>query len=424
MTVMATVAPVRATDRAGRLYLFGAIVQGLAVIAVQPFAIALMDDAQWGRTVVGIGIVQIGGIVLVAALPQVITRAWFDGNAGPHRARAISGFLWIAGPALTAVAVLALAAFPASDPTFLLATAAIGAYGPVIGAQSLLRAQGRPVPHFVLTAGCSALAHAAGLGAAALAPTSLSYLTGFSISNALTMLVAFRVARPALPWLAAGAVRAALAAGVPLLPHTLALMLLIQGEPFLLKAVAGDAPAGRYGAVLVFAVAVTVLLGALNNSWMTRIMSAGVLELPGAVRRVAAETGWAALLIVTGAVALSGPGSALLSAGDAGLAGTAWILPLTGIGFGLYLLGSNLLFLTGRETLLSVVTPAVAIAAAGAAVLPAADGNLPGVAAVKAAAFLVLGASCLWLARGSLPQQPASGVDGVRRRRTHELHEF
>ncbi|HEX9225355.1 MAG TPA: hypothetical protein VF885_01710 [Arthrobacter sp.] len=420
MTAVAARAPVRASVRTGRLYLLGAIVQGLAVIAVQPFAIALMDAPQWGRTVVGIGIVQIGGVVLVAALPQAITRAWFYGESGQRRARAISGFLWIAAPALALTAVLALAALPSSDPTFVLAVAAIGAYAPVIGAQSILRAQGRPVAHFVLTAGCSALAHATGLIATALAPTSLSYLTGFGISSALTAVVAFRLARPALPWGAAGAVRAALAAGLPLLPHTLALMLLIQGEPFLLKAVAGDAPAGRYGAVLVFAVAVTVLLGALNNSWMTRIMSATPAGLPSTVRRVAAETGWSGLAIIAAAVAASGPGSALLSAGDTGLAGTAWILPLTGIGFGLYLLGSNLLFLTGREVLLSVITPAVAAAAAGAAVLPAAAGNLPGVAAVKAGAFLVLGLSCLWLARGSLPP----GEDGVLRRRTHGVHEF
>lgn len=420
MTAVATGTPVRASLRTGRLYLLGAIVQGLAVIAVQPFAIALMDAPQWGRTVVGIGIVQIGGVVLVAALPQAITRAWFDGESGPHRARAISGFLWIAAPVLAIAAVLALAAFPSSDPTFMLAVASIGAYAPVIGAQSLLRAQGRPVAHFVLTAGCSALAHAAGLAATALAPTSLSYLAGFGISSVLTLLLAFRVARPALPWGAAGAVRAALAAGLPLLPHTLALMLLIQGEPFLLKAVAGDAPAGRYGAVLVFAIAVTVLLGALNNSWMTRILSAGPLELPFTVRRVAAETGRASLAIIASAVAASGPGAALLSAGDTGLAGTAWILPLTGIGFGLYLLGSNLLFLTGREAVLSAITPAVALAAAGAAFFPAAAGNLPGVAAVKAGAFLALGLSCLWLARGSLPV----GVHGVPRRRTHEAHEF
>jgi O-antigen/teichoic acid export membrane protein len=396
------------------LYLLGAIVQGLAVIAVQPFAIALMDPPQWGRTVVGIGVVQIGGVVLVAALPQAITRAWFDGAAGPHRARAISGVLWIGAPAAAGACILVMTALPTADPTFPVAVAAIGAYAPVIGAQAILRAQGRPVAHFVLTAGCSALAHASGLAATTLAPTSLSYLTGFAASSAVTLAVAFRIARPALPWAAPGAVRAALAAGLPLLPHTLALMLLIQGEPFLLKAAAGDAPAGRYGAVLVFAVAVTVLLGALNNAWMTRIMAAGPY-LPEVTRRVSVEGGWAALAVTGGAMALSGPGSALLSAGDTGLAGTAWILPLAGIGFTLYLLGSNLLFLAGREAVLSIVTPAVAVCAAAAALLPAAAGNLPGVAAVKAGAFLALGLTCLWL---------AGGVDALGRRRTHGVHEF
>jgi O-antigen/teichoic acid export membrane protein len=362
-----------------------------------------MDTAQWGRTIVGLGIVQIGGVVLVAALPQAITRAWFDGDAGPHRARAISGFLWVAGPVLAGAAVLVATAFPSSDSTFIVALAGIGAYAPVIGAQAILRAQNRPVAHLILTAGCSALAHLSGLIATSFVPTSLSYLTGFGISCTLALAVAFAIARPALPWAAAGAVRQALAAGLPLLPHTLALMLLIQGDPFLLKAAAGDGPAGQYGSVLVFSVAATVLLGALNNSWTTRLMSATELERPARIRRIADETGWAGLGIMAVAIVVSGPGSVALSAGETGLAGVARILPLAGIGFGLYLLGSNLLFLTGRETLLSVATPLVAGAAALAALVPAAAGDLAGVAVVKVSAFLALGLSCLWLARGSLP---------------------
>lgn len=438
----------RTAPRTGSLYLVGAILQGIAVIAVQPFAIALMDTAQWGRTIVGLGIVQIGGVVLVAALPQAITRAWFDGDAGPYRARAISGFLWVAAPALAATAVLIAAAFPSSDSTFIVALAGIGAFAPVIGAQAILRAQNRPVAHLVLTAGCSALAHISGLVATSFAPTSLSYLTGFTVSCTVALTVSFVIARPVLPWAAAGAVRQALAAGLPLLPHTLALMLMIQGDPFLLKAAGGDGPAGQYGSVLVFAVTATVLLSALNNSWTTRLMSATVLERPARIRRIADETGWAGLGIMVVAIALSGPGSVVLSAGETGLAGVARILPLAGIGFGLYLLGANLLFLTGREALLSMLTPLVACAAALAALPSAAGGDLVGVAAVKVGAFLALGLACLWLVRGSLPGpwplrryilaaaaallfviHPWAGaagiaavvVDGLGRRRTHDL---
>jgi O-antigen/teichoic acid export membrane protein len=223
-------------------------------------------------------------------------------------------------------------------------------------------------------------------------------------------------------------------------------MLLIQGDPFLLKAVAGDGPAGQYGSVLVFAITASVLLGALNNSWTTRLMSATAAGRTSAIRRIADETGWAGLGIMAVAIAVSGPGSVVLSAGETGLAGVARILPLAGIGFGLYLLGANLLFLTGREALLSVATPLVASAAALAALVPAAGGDLAGVAVVKVSAFFALGLVCLRLARGSLsgcwplgryalastaavlfvihPWAGAAGlaavaVDGLGRRRTH-----
>ncbi|GAB3532804.1 hypothetical protein GCM10027403_05750 [Arthrobacter tecti] len=394
------------SHRNSAFYLVGALLQGLGIVFVQPFAVRIMDsDREWGELIISVSVIQVGVVLAAAGLPLAITRAWFDDKDGPLRARAISGFLGIAGLALGLATALGFWLYQSviagsGQATFTIALVTMGVLASVLAAQAILRAQERPVAFVGLSIGASVGAHVTGLLAIWLIePVAWLYLAGFALAVVVTACLSLLIAPPASPSATPGAVREALAIGLPVLPHTGALMLLTQGAVFLLAFLSGTATSGDYGKVQVFILGTITLLGALNNVWVPRIMSASKEERPRRMHQTMSTASLAALGIVVLASGSANVMTHILADGREDLIPVAQIMPLTALGYVLYLNATTLLFSDRRTGILAIVTPAVLLIGIALAVVPALNGNLVAVALANAAAFLVLGLVYFFLVR-------------------------
>ncbi|WP_159802587.1 lipopolysaccharide biosynthesis protein [Arthrobacter zhaoguopingii] len=386
------------------LYLIGALFQGLGIVFVQPFAIRVLDsDAQWGELILAVSVIQVGVVLAAAGLPLAITRAWFDEGNGPLKARSISGFLSITGFALGVLAAAVAAVFAARVDgviTFTIALGAMGVLATVLAAQAMLRAQERPLAFVGLSIGSSVGAHVLGLLAIWLIePLAWVYLAGFAVSVVATAAVSLMLARPASPRAVKGAVGEALSIGLPVLPHTGALMLLTQGAVFLLAATAGTVASGDFGKVQIFTLGTITVLGALNNAWVPSLMGAPLTERARRLRRTMKIASLAGLAVVVVAAGGANAVTHIIANGREDLVPVAQVLPLTAVGYLLYLNATTLLFADKRTGLLAVITPVVLLAGLAFAYLPARSGNLVGVAVACSASFLLLGLSYFAVAR-------------------------
>ncbi|WP_395404711.1 lipopolysaccharide biosynthesis protein [Arthrobacter sp. UC242_113] len=397
-------------ERTGRnsvLYLAGALMQGLGIFLVQPFALRVLNnDAEWQELFLAVSVIQIGVVLGAAGLPLAITKTWFDNN-GAAKARSISGFLSLFG---AVVGILAAAVYwwvargREGTFSFTIALLTMGLLATVLAAQALLRAQGRPVAFVLLSLGSSVAAYGAGLLAMLLVSATASvFMVGFGAAVCLTALGALFVAPPSQPFAVHGAAKEALLIGLPVLPHTGSMMLLTQGAAFLLAAVAAEGVSGDYGKVQIFVLGTVTLLGALNNAWVPAIMSAKPDERPERMRSVMKTASLAGLAIVVVASGGANVVTHVMAVGREDLIPVAQIMPLIALGYLLYLNASSLLFADKVTWILAVVTPSVLIISTLAALWPASSGNLVLMAATSAGSFFLLGGVYFLVARRRAP---------------------
>ena len=385
------------------LYLAGSVVQGLGLLLIQPFAIRLLNPVEWGLVSTSVVAIQVVVVLISAGLPLAITRLWFDASDGQRRARAMYGFL-AAGAALigavtaVAVALVSLAAGGVVAWPALMAVVSIGLLGSVLGAQAVLRAQNRPIAFVALSLVSSVVANLAGLAAIRLTgATAATYLGAYTVAVAAAAVLALLLVRPEAPWRVPGVLRESTGIALPLLPHTGALMLLTQGAVLLLAVLAGAAPAGQYGAVLIFALGPLTLLNALNNAWATRLMEAAADKLPALLKSIAVEALLASAAIGILASAGAVVGGFVLTEDPEQLAAVARVLPMVSIGYALFLIATNVVYILQRTRIMAYATPLVLVLMVGAATPFAMAGNLVAVGTVHAAGFLLLGLT-YWLA--------------------------
>jgi O-antigen/teichoic acid export membrane protein len=384
------------------LYLAGSVLQGLGLLLIQPFAIRLLSPVEWGFVSTSVVAIQVVVVLISAGLPLAITRLWFEPSDGQRRARAMYGFLG-GGAAILGILMAAVVAFVSlvagasvAWPA-VMAMVSIGFLGSVLGAQAVLRAQNRPLAFVALSLVSSVVANLAGLGAILLTTASATaYLVAYTAAVAAAAAMSVLMVRPKAPWRVQHALRESVGIAVPLLPHTGALMLLTQGAVLLLAALAGAAPAGQYGAVLIFALGPLTLLNALNNAWATRLMEASPAKLPTLLRSVAAEALLASAAIGILASAAATAGGFILTQAPEHLGPVARVLPLASSGYALFLVATNVVYILKRTRIMAYVTPLVVVLMAAVAVPFALNGDLIVVAAVQAGGFVLLGLA-YWL---------------------------
>lgn len=415
--VAATTRPSNA--RQSLYYLLGAALQGTGALIVQPFSIRILDPSEWGRVGVSIVLLQIGQVVLSAGLPLAVSRAYFDPSNGPAKARAIHGATVVLGVGLGAiVALIYLLAAPdrASAGPFAWAIGATGLLSAVVSSQAMLRSQHRALA-FVLLSGCaSLLAHLGGLvGLLTVGRSATVYLAAFTVVMLLTAAISLVLAPPSAPWRSWTAVRSAFRLGLPVLPHSIAIMLLLQGDTFLVQHFQGSTSAGRYVAAAAFALGPFAILSGLNNVWTTRIFEAA--HGPGlraAVRAVGREAAFVAAALGICGTAGATIGMMVLKGLDPDVAQLAKVLPGVAVGYSLYLVGMSTLFGMGRTAALTWATPLVVVVGLVIAWLPAQSTQYWHLGAVRVGVFLLLGGIYAWLAlrevRGSIPLRLFAGA--------------
>lgn len=395
----------RGRSRTSLLYLLGALIQGFGLVAVQPFTLQVLSDVEWGKLSVAISTLQVGVVVAAAGLPLAITRAFFDAGDGQRKARSISGFLSATGLVLAAVAAVTYAAVQIARDNQIpwhnvLAIVTMGVLATVVGGQAVLRAQGRPLAFVGLSIGISLGANGLGLAAVTvLTPTATVYMLGYATAVFVAAAASLAVAPPRSPFAEKAAVVDALGIGLPILPHSAALLLLSQGGVLLLAATAGPTAAGDFAKVQIFALAPVTLLAALNNSWVPYLMSSSRenrgTRLASTMRQASAAAAGIAIVAACGA----GLGTRILAPGNEDLVRLAQVLPLVGVGYVLYIMSTTMLFTQGRTRLMAVVTPLVVVAGAAVAYTPARAGDLMMVATVAVSTYLVLGLTYFFIAR-------------------------
>jgi O-antigen/teichoic acid export membrane protein len=385
------------------LYLAGALLQGLGIFLVQPFALHLLQsDAKWQELFLSVSIIQVGVVLAAAGLPLAITKAWFDAG-GPAKARAISGFMTLGGLVLGVLAA-GICQFASggggASTSFSIALLAMGLQAGVLAAQAILRAQGRAVMFVVLSLISSMAAYIAGLTAMLLYGAEANiFMTGYGLMVLVSALVAAWTTKPSWPLSYQGAVREGIAIGLPVLPHTGALMLLTQGAVFLLAVTAAEGVSGDYGKVQVFVLGTITLLGALNNAWVPALMAVKGAERVARLRSTMRTASLAGLGIVVVASAGANLVTHIMAGGKESLIPVAQVMPLVAMGYLLYLNASTLLFADNTTWWLSVVTPLVLVVGAALALVPALEGNLVGMAVTSVLTFMVLGVAYFVIVR-------------------------
>ncbi|GAA5201380.1 hypothetical protein GCM10023346_45660 [Arthrobacter gyeryongensis] len=389
------------------LYLLAAVAQAAGPLLTQPFVQRILSPEQWGRVSFAISLISVGLIVILAGLPLIITRTYFEAGIGPKHARSLAGFgiLQSAGLGVLAVACAGAVALLSGQFTdqlsVLLALLSVGLLGCIQMCLAVLRAEHRASLFVGITIGAQTLGHLAGLGAVTFfSPTAASYLGAFSIIVLITALWSAVAVRPGAPFEFPRVIKSALKTSMPVLPHSIALVLMLQGESFLLTTMHGPALYGKYGAVLPMALGPLAVVLALSNVWDTQVLSQHGKDPHGIVKRTQREGA-----VVGVALALAGSSAAVFATNILVKSPTveqfqlARLLPSIAMGYVIFLMSTTQMVAVGKTRLLAVITPLTAGVALLAMSWPASSESLFFVGLVKVSCFAALGAIYLLVAR-------------------------
>lgn len=402
-----TAAPVEVPAHHRLLYLGAAVAQGVGAIAVQPFAIRLLDPQQWGQVSLSLSFISIGLIALSAGLPMVLSTMYFEPDRGPDKARSLNGFgvgLSIVGASLAALvfALIASGTGALGDVSaYLISIGIIGLHGITQMSLAYLRSAHRALAFVVITIVATVLGHVAGLVAiVTIAPTATVYMASFAVCVLFASAAGVMLSKPGAPLKFRASVKSAVVTSLPVLPHSIALVLMLQGESILIALQSGEELVGRYNAVMPLALGPLAVIMALSNVWQTTIFSHRGVDSTGQVARVQREAVFVGLMLTLG-----GSGVAvfathvLVNDPEPVLLLLARILPLLGYGYVVFLIATSQLFAIGKTRVLAVVTPTIAAIGLGLAFVPAGSGNLLAVGVIKVLAYLLLGVAYAWVVR-------------------------
>lgn len=381
------------------LYLIAAVVQGLGSVLVQPFAIRMMSPFEWGQVSFALSMISIALIALTAGLPMALSTIYFEPAHGPSKARSLNAFGSIFSLVVAAVAaVIALTLFAATGTldtnlVYLITIIIVGFHGVTQMALAYLRSSMRAGVFVVVTIVSTALGHVAGLAMITLiAPTASVYLISFAVCAGLAMTLGLLSSRPARPFAHRGALRKAVQMSLPVLPHSVALVFMLQGESVLITMFNGEALVGRYNAVMPLALGPLAVIMALSNVWQTVIFAHRGNDDDGEMRGIQSEALSIGVLLTflgTGVAVLAT--YILANSPEPELFELARVLPLMAVGYVIFLLSSSQLFALQRTTALGIITPAVAVLDLLVSTLPARAGDLFLVGTIKSVSYIVLG---------------------------------
>lgn len=389
------------------LYLLAAVAQGLGPLLAQPFVQRRLGEDQWGRVSFSTSLISVGLIVMLVGLPLIITRVHFEPPEGHKKSRSLAAYGIGQSVALALVSAVGLAIVMfftgtlSDDLAFVIALIVVGLHGCTQMCLAVLRAEHRAIAFVTVTIIAQTVGHLAGLAMIILvAPTATVYMLSFAAVASMATLLSAWFTRPRHPFAFPKIIKTAMRTTLPILPHSVALILMLQGESFIITAYQGPAVYGFYGAMLPMALGPLAVIMALSNVWETTILAHRGNDSNGQVFKIQRE---AALIGV--ALVLAGSAAAVFAAHilfkdpSTEQLQLARVLPLMSAGYVIFLIATTQLVAIGRTKLMAAVTPAVAIVYLLLILAPAREGNLILVGIVKVASFALLGLVHMWVAR-------------------------
>ena len=304
-------------------------------------------------------------------LPAALTRAYFeteeDGRSVARGLIVSTAVLALGGTALALLTALVWAPLLVPDePTAVMLGVAIALPGAVITASlALIRVRERPVQFISITLIANFGAQLLGIVGLLIDRSPVAYLAGYGTAMAIAALVAVFLAgaaraRPA----PRPALRAAIAYGLPTVPHTLSVFVLALGDRVVIQLVSGLSAVGKYQLSYAVGGLGMNFLSSLQNAWVPITFGAeehlrwrSLAETAAMVTRLAA--------LACGVIALlARPLLSIVAPSDYDptfLAEITAVLALSTLPWSTYLPRSQVLFWTKHTKPLAWITPAAAI---------------------------------------------------------------
>lgn len=360
----------------GSIYTLGKLAPAASALVVTPIVVRALGQTEYGRVGIAITVAQSVSVLVALGLPAAITRHALIESSG-HRGA--TGLMWVG----MALAILAAAPIAVTAPWWgALLFSPLGWFFalPVISsigiswlalAQSLMRAQDRPVA-FVCCGALMAIAPpVAGLAACAIyEPTGVTYVLALALTQTVVGCLAILAAHSASEIaMSVRDLRQAIRVGLPTVPHQMAMSAVGLAVVALATSSSGVAGGGRAQIAMLVGTVPLSILSAVNNAWAPFIYRASA-DTRAAVLAGSTLVLTRAMLLLAPIYAVLTPTIARIIVGDslahvvarASLVTAVALAPMT-----LYLANIHLVFVSGETKLLAVSTP-IALAAASAVV--------------------------------------------------------
>lgn len=389
------------------LYLIAAVAQGAGPLLTQPFVQRILGEGEWGRVAFANSLVSVGLIVTLVGLPLIITRMHFDRHEGPAKSKSLAAFgmLQSAGISVVSAAVAACMLWASGnswdDVSVVVAMLVIGMHGCTQMCLAVLRAEYRAVVFVVITVLAQTVGHLAGLlMIIVLAPTAAVYMVSFGVMVAAAACLGVLMARPRKPLRYPSVIRDSFKLSLPILPHSVALILMLQGESFLITSLHGPSLYGFYGAMLPLALGPLAVIMALSNVWETALLANRGRANGGEATKIQVEAAAVGTVLTFAASAAAVFAAHILFENPTQeQLQLARILPFLAAGYVVFLIATTQMVAIGKTKLMAVVTPAVACLDFALSIWPALQGDLFGVGLAKVGSFALLGIAHVVLAR-------------------------
>ena len=384
----------------GAVFTMAMAVQMVAALLVVPIVTRLISVEAYGRVAAALVAYSAVSIVAAAGLPEAASRTFFrDDGSGERDAHRL---VVLTAAAAAAIALIADLTGPLWAPAFSLeygseARLAVwggGALAVLLTVQSLLRAADRVWSFLALAALASLGAQGLGLALTAVYGTPTAYLAGLCAGTATAALVGVALSgslRHGLPTRTLA--RRAVDLGLPLVPHSLAIFLLLSVDRVAIAATLGLGATGRYQVAYAVGGVGVSLVTALNQAWIPLLLGADpeqrwriLASTANAVHRFcAAAAGTLALIVPLGLVV-----AAPASYDRAELVPVAAIVAFSILPYATTSTFFNVLFVGGRTRIMAVAAPLAALFNLGLNFLLLPVVGLVGASIATVAAYAVL----------------------------------
>ncbi len=354
----------------GSVYTAMLAIQMSTGLLVVPFLTRLLTPSAYGQVAVGLVIFTLLSIIGALGLADAAARTFFAGTEGPRQARRLIATASVTALLLSLVAELTGGLWA---PLFGLHYGGVlrvavwgGAAGAMLlGAQTLLRVSERMWMFLAVAIVATVGGQALGVTLAAMLHSATAYMAGIAAGAAVaaalglvgTGCLSSGVAAPA-------EVRTGLALGLPIVPHSLAVSLLVSADRIIIVAILGLAAAGRYQVAYAVGGLGVALVTALNQAWLPLLLGAReenrweILRATSAVvHLVAGITATTLALAAPLALAIAAPPSY----GRHGLVAVAAIVAFSALPYATCSSYFHAVFVSGRTRVMAIAAPVAAV---------------------------------------------------------------